>query len=181
MHAVGPARLDGLKAERFGDDGTFPNSPLPLLFYEEALPRDAVTPEALERLFAQNGWPPAWRASVYQFHHYHSTAHETLGIARGSARLMLGGPQGREFEVRAGDVIVIPAGVAHKRLSSSGDFLVVGCYPPGQHWDLLRGEEGDRPAADRNIAAVPLPEADPVGGKSGPLLTHWPRQKPITT
>lgn len=157
------SRIDGLRAVVFADDGTFPNSQLPLLFYEEALPRDAVTPEALEQLFAENGWPPAWRSSVYQFHHYHSTAHETLGIARGSARLMLGGPKGQEFGVRAGDVVVIPAGVAHKRLSSSGDFLVVGCYPPGQDWDLLRGEAGERPDADRNIAAVPLPQTDPVG------------------
>jgi uncharacterized protein YjlB len=163
-------RTEGLRIVVFADDGTFPNSRLPLLFYEAALPRDAVTPEALERLFAANGWPPAWRSSVYTFHHYHSTAHETLGIARGEARLMLGGPEGQKFEVRAGDVIVIPAGVAHKRLSSSGDFLVVGCYPPGQDWDLLRGEPGDRPQADKNIARVPLPETDPVGG---PLVERW--------
>ena len=163
-------RTEGLKAAVFADDGTFPNSRLPLLFYEEALSRGSVTPEALEGLFAECGWPPAWRASVYQFHHYHSTAHETLGIARGEARLMLGGPKGREFEVRAGDVIVIPAGVAHQRLSSSGDFLVVGCYPPGQDWDLLRGEPGDRPQADENIARVPLPKTDPVGGE---LVGLW--------
>lgn len=165
-----PGRTEGLRAVVFADDGTFPNSRLTLLFYEEALPRDAVTPEALELLFAENDWPPAWRSSVYQFHHYHSTAHETLGIARGSARLMLGGPKGQEFEVRAGDVIVIPAGVAHKRLSSSGDFLVVGCYPPGLDWDLLRGEASDRPRADANLAAVPLPGTDPVGGE---LVALW--------
>jgi uncharacterized protein YjlB len=163
-----------MRAVVFADDGTFPNSRLPLLFYEEALPRDAVTPEAVERLFAENGWPPAWRSSVYEFHHYHSTAHETLGIARGSARLMLGGPQGQEFEVRAGDVVVIPAGVAHKRVSSSGDFLVVGCYPPGQDWDLLRGEAGERPQAEAKIAAVPLPRTDPVGGE---LVRRW---RPVT-
>jgi len=166
-------RTAGLRTVSFADDGTFPNNRLPLLFYEEALPRDEVTPEALERLFAACGWPPAWRASVYTFHHYHSTAHETLGIARGAARLMLGGPEGQEFDVRAGDVIVIPAGVAHKRLSSSGDFLVVGCYPLGQDWDLLRGEPGDRPQADQNIAQVPLPETDPVGGTDGPLVERW--------
>lgn len=167
-----PGRTEGLRAVVFADDGTFPNSRLPLLFYEEALPPDAVTPEALEQLFAEHGWPPAWRSSVYQFHHYHSTAHETLGIARGSARLMLGGPKGQEFEVGAGDVVVIPAGVAHKRLSSTPDFLVVGCYPPGQDWDLLRGEASDRPRADANMAAVPLPGTDPVGGE---LVELWVR------
>lgn len=166
-------RLEGLRVERFYDDGTYPNSALPLLFYEEAVPRGAADPEAMEALFAANSWPPAWRASVFTYHHYHSTAHETLGVARGSARLMLGGPEGREFDVEPGDVIVIPAGVAHRRLDSSGDFLVVGCYPPGQNWDLLRGEAGDRPHADHNIARVSVPLTDPVGGAGGPLLTHW--------
>lgn len=166
-------RLDGLRVERFFDDGTYPNSRLPLLFYEEALPRGDADPEAMEALFAANGWPPAWRAPVFTYHHYHSTAHETLGVARGSARLLLGGPEGREFDAEPGDVIVIPAGVAHRRLDSSSDFLVVGCYPPGQDWDLLRGESGDRPKADQNILRVPKPASDPVAGVAGPLITHW--------
>jgi uncharacterized protein YjlB len=166
-------RVDGFRIEHFFDDGTYPNSRLPLLFYEEALPPAGVTPEALEEMFAANGWPPAWRASVFTYHHYHSTSHETLGVARGTARLLLGGPEGREFDVEPGDVIVIPAGVAHRRLDSSGDFLVVGCYPPGQNWDLLRGEAGERPQVDQNIARVPLPSTDPVGGLSGPLVAQW--------
>ncbi|WP_423067306.1 cupin domain-containing protein [Devosia sp. CN2-171] len=167
------ANIDRLRAERFYDDGTFPNSSLPLLFYEEALPRGAASPEQMEALFAANGWPPAWRASIFTYHHYHSTAHETLGVVLGSARLMLGGPEGREFDVEPGDVIIIPAGVAHRRLDSSSDFLVVGCYPLGQDWDLLRGQPGERPHADHNIARVPVPKTDPVGGADGPLIRHW--------
>lgn len=157
--------------EQFADDGTFPNSRLPLLIYREAIA--AVTPEALEALFARNGWPPQWRSGIYPFHHFHSTAHETLGIAAGQAHLLLGGPNGREFDVKAGDVIVIPAGVGHRRLKSSADFLVVGAYPPGQHWDLLKGEPGERPKADENIARVPLPQTDPVEGKGGALMRAW--------
>jgi uncharacterized protein YjlB len=158
---------------RFDDDGTFPNGQLPLLFYPSALSPEQTSAEAMERLFASNGWPPQWRSGVYPFHHYHSTSHETLGIAQGAARLMLGGPGGREFTVTAGDVIVIPAGVAHLRLSAGDDFLVVGAYPPGMRWDLLRGQSGERPRADRNIAAVPKPKSDPVRGRSGGLLTAW--------
>lgn len=163
----------GLQVQRFNDDGVFPNSRLPLLFYGAALPADAASAEAMEALLAAGGWVPAWRSSVFTYHHYHSTAHEALGIAAGEARLMLGGPSGQEFQVTAGDVVVIPAGVVHRRLSSSADFLVVGAYPSGQDWDLLRGSPGERPQADDNIARVPLPPSDPVTGTPNPLLAHW--------
>lgn len=165
--------IASVSAVQFKDDGRFPNSALPLLIFQHALAADEVSPEQMELLFGTNSWPAQWRSGIYPFHHYHSTAHEVLGIARGSARLMLGGPEGREFDVAAGDVIVIPAGVAHRRLSSSDDFLVVGGYPPGQSWDLLEGKDGERPRADDNIAHVPLPETDPVGGTQGPLLERW--------
>ncbi|RUT35013.1 cupin domain-containing protein [Arsenicitalea aurantiaca] len=160
-------------AEVFADDGTFPNSRLPVLIYREALAGEAADAEAMEALFAAGGWSPQWRAGVYDYHHYHSTAHEVLGVASGEAEIMLGGPDGRVFAVAAGDVIVIPAGVAHRRISASSDFLVVGGYPPGQDWNLLRGAPGDRPKADAEIAAVPLPATDPVSGAKGPLLQKW--------
>jgi len=170
---AGHGNIGGLALELFEDDGVFPNSRLPLMLYRAAIAPEAASPETLEALFAAGGWLPAWRSSVFTYHHYHSTAHEALGIAAGSARLMLGGPKGREFDVAAGDVIVIPAGVVHLRLSSSPGFLVVGAYPPGQIWDLLRGETGERPTADQNIARVPLPKSDPVAGENGPLVREW--------
>lgn len=163
----------GVVAEQFSDDGVFPNSRLPLMLYRAALDPEACSPEALEALFGSCGWPPAWRSTIFTYHHYHSTAHETLGVASGRARLMLGGPEGRVFEVAAGDVVAIPAGVAHRRLESSNDFLVVGCYPPGQDWDLMRGEPGERVVAERNIPRVRLPSADPVTGGTAPLPELW--------
>jgi uncharacterized protein YjlB len=163
----------GLVLEQFEDDGSIPNSRLPLLIYRAAITPDEANPEAMEALFAGNGWPPQWRSSIFTYHHFHSTAHEVLGIAIGSARVMFGGPNGREFEVSAGDVVVIPAGVGHRRLSSSSGFLVVGGYPPGAHWDLLTGTPGERPQADENIAKVALPETDPVGGNEGGVISAW--------
>jgi uncharacterized protein YjlB len=160
-------------AEHFDDDGVFPNSKLPLLIYHRGLESDGVSPEALEGLFSANGWAPRWRDSIYPFHHFHSNAHECIGIASGEARLMLGGPQGRKFDVALGDVLLIPAGVAHRRIDASSDFLAVGAYPPGPEWDLLRGEAGERPKADQTIAAVVLPESDPVEGKDGTLMQWW--------
>lgn len=158
-------------AEYFDDDGQFPNSRLPLLIYLDVVSHPS--PVAIETLFQSNGWPPAWRSSVFTFHHYHSRSHECLGVATGSATLQFGGPHGRAFKVGAGDVVLIPAGVAHQRVASSSDFLVVGCYPPGQeNWDLLRGEPGERPQADVNIAKVTLPYTDPVTG-DGAVLQLW--------
>lgn len=157
----------------FADDGRFPNSRLPLLVYRGVIGPDGG-PRPLERLFATNGWPPQWRDTVFTFHHYHSKSHECLGVATGEATLRLGGPEGAEVKVSAGDVIVIPAGVAHQRVLASTDFEVVGAYPPGEErYDTLRGNPGDRPKADENIAKLPIPETDPVLGKSGGLIEAW--------
>ena len=71
---------------------------------------------------------------------------------------------GNSAHVEAGDVIVIPAGVGHQNLGASPDFHVVGGYPVGQQPDLLRGNPGERPAADDRIATVPLPSKDPIRG-----------------
>lgn len=155
----------------FADDGRFPNSRLPLLVYAGAV--DAATPEAIEQMFDVNGWPPQWRYTVYDFHHYHSVCHEALGCARGTASIQFGGPGGKTLDVRPGDVVVIPAGVAHRRVRASDDFMMVGAYPPGQSADLLRGEDGERPGADERIGRVTLPQTDPVNGVGGPLLRAW--------
>ncbi len=157
----------------FADDGRIPNSRLPLLHYAAAVDAAAASAEAMEVLLMAGGWPPRWRASIFTYHHYHSTAHEVLGVASGEAWVRMGGATGQDVRIAAGDVVVIPAGVGHCRLNASADFLVVGGYPPGADWDLMRGRDGERPGADRNIAAVPLPKTDPVFGATGPLLDLW--------
>lgn len=165
--------LSGVAFEQFVDDGQFPNSRLPVVIYRQAVAEEHASPEAMEALFDGNGWPSQWRAGIYDFHHYHSTAHECLGVAQGTATIQLGGPQGRAFEVRPGDVLLLPAGTVHRRLTTDPQFLAVGAYPPGQDWDLLRGQEGERPGADKRIAKVKLPVTDPVGGQGGPVLERW--------
>jgi uncharacterized protein YjlB len=158
----------------FQDDGIFPNNPLPLLFYRHAIAIDAKVPASIfEQRFAQNNWTNSWRDGVYPFPHYHSTSHEVLGVYSGGATLRLGGEDGKNVEVHSGDVIVIPAGVAHQNISASDDFGVVGAYPDGREWDLLRGRSGERPKADYNIAALPTPDHDPVYGVEGPLRRFW--------
>jgi uncharacterized protein YjlB len=165
--------MSGIWLEYFADDGRFPNSVHPVIIYRQAISSADATPEAMEALFDGNGWPSQWRAGVYDYHHYHSTAHESLGIARGAATLQLGGPSGSSLRLEAGDVVVLPAGTAHRCEDADADFLVVGAYPPGQRWDILRGEPADRPDADLRIARLPLPVTDPVGGQGGPVLEKW--------
>lgn len=164
--------MDEPETHRFADDGRFPNSALPLLLYRGALPPD---PAATERLFAANGWSNAWRNGIFDYHHFHSTAHEVLGVAAGEARVAFGGPSGRELALRAGDAVVIPAGVAHRNLGASADLLVVGAYPGGADYDILRGDPAEHAAAVRAVAAVPPPELDPVRGRGGALLRLWRR------
>jgi uncharacterized protein YjlB len=156
----------------FEDDGRIPNSRLPVLVYGGVLDAGAGA-GAYEKLFADHGWLGAWRDGIYPFHHFHSTAHEVLGIAAGSAEVMLGGPGGRRFEVVAGDVVVLPAGTGHCRLASSSDLLVVGAYPNGMDWDLRRGDPAEHDEVVANIARVPRPEQDPVQGEGGPLIELW--------
>lgn len=159
------------------DDGTFPNNPqLPLVVYRQALSLPADDPaRGFEEIFASNDWRGGWRNGVFHYHHYHSNAHEVLGVYRGEARVQLGGEQGLSTTVTVGDVIIIPAGVAHKNLGESRDFAVVGAYPGGQSADLCRGAPGERPRTDRTIAKVGLPTGDPVYGADGALMRLWLR------
>ena len=157
----------------FEDDGSIPNSKHALLLYRDAFSPDRGEGAAwLERRFGENNWSNSWRNGIYPFHHYHSTSHEVLGIYSGSVLLHLGGARGQKVEVKAGDVIIIPAGVGHKNLESK-NLGVVGAYPEGRAWDLLRGEEGERPQADRNIALLPIPSADPLLGYGAGLTKIW--------
>jgi uncharacterized protein YjlB len=157
------------------DDRTFPNNgKLPLLVYQGILALPQSNPAAVvEFLFESNGWNGCWRNGIYGFHHYHSTAHEVLGVYSGSAEVQLGGDNGVSLTVGRGDVIIIPAGVAHKNLGADSDFRVVGAYPLGQGPDMCYGKAGERPQADQNIIKVPLPQKDPVDGIGGPMVDHW--------
>lgn len=149
------------------ENGWVPNSQrLPVVIYRDVLSADSGDlAERFEAQFNENGWPPDWRDGVFAYHHYHSTAHEVLGVFAGDAMLELGGPHGRQVEVAAGDALMLPAGTGHRCVSASGDFQVVGAYPQGLSWDICT--EAPDEAARARIAAVPDPRRDPVTGEPG--------------
>jgi uncharacterized protein YjlB len=124
-----------------------------------------------EALFARHRWPPAWRNGVFPFHHYHSNGHEALGVYSGEVTVQFGGDAGVALTARPGDVIVLPAGTGHKKLSSRGELGVVGAYPEGTHPDTCRPPLAK--VAEKVIASVPLPACDPVYGADGPLFAYW--------
>jgi uncharacterized protein YjlB len=156
----------------FQDDGSIPNNPtLPLLVYPGALTDQDAS--SCRKHFEAYGWSNTWVNGVYNYHHYHSITHEVLGIVRGAASIQFGGEIGDVVHVRAGDVVVIPAGVGHCNRGETEDFQVVGAYPNGMDWDLCTGQPNERPQVIENIRRVPMPETDPVYGADGPLLKLW--------
>jgi uncharacterized protein YjlB len=160
----------------FRDDGETPNnSSFALIHYKAAVKLDsAYDPAAIfEVLFKHYGWTGAWRDGVYPFNHFHSKSHEVLGIARGTACVRFGGKRGRKIELRAADVVIVPAGTGHCRLQASEDLLVVGAYPEGSEYDEPKPEDVDGKKVRRVIASVPVPPRNPVYGINDPLDLLW--------
>jgi uncharacterized protein YjlB len=158
----------------FEDDGLVPNNPMPFLVYKGAVDVANDHPEkTIEGLFGANGWGAMWRNGVYDYLHYHATVHEVLGVARGHARVRFGGDRGKELEISAGDVAILPAGTGHQCLSASRDFSVVGAYPPGPPMQITRATPENHAKALKTIPEVKIPKTDPVRGTDGPLVRLW--------
>ncbi len=177
-------------------DGMPNNDKLPLILYRAAVDLGDEEPESVfEKIFSQHSWGNGFRGDTFPFHHYHSVAHEVVGFARGRAEIQFGGPAGPIHQVQAGDAVVIPAGVGHRRLDETPGFSSVGAYPPGQSPDLCVMSESDagiarqRPdlgvlkisvigkkelqATRARIAGTALPKTDPILGNCGPIMTLW--------
>lgn len=160
----------------FQDDGLIPNNRLPLIVRQGAITPGSSDPaKPFEETFRRNGWTHTWRNGIFEFHHYHSSAHEVLGIASGSASVRFGGEGGEVVGLTAGDVVVIPAGVGHALINQNGDLLVVGAYAEGRDYDTLRDDPKVIAEARKRIAQVPIPDTDPVDGADGPLTKLWTR------
>ncbi len=162
------------KTLRFAASEWVPNNPFfPVLVYSNVF--DRAHPDyaySFERLFSDAGWEGIWRNGVFSYQHYHVGAHEVLGIAAGTAELLIGGTDGARLTVGAGHCLVLPAGTGHMRISADEDFLVVGAYPPGQYADVKTSAATPRDL--KTIANLPIPSSDPIYGSAGPLIVAWP-------
>ncbi|KLK93770.1 hypothetical protein AA309_07005 [Microvirga vignae] len=164
----------GTETYVFQSNGIVPNNSLPLIVRRGAVTPDQNDPaKAFETTFARNGWTNSWRNGIFQFHHYHPNTHEVLGVFSGSASVRFGGEDGETVAVSTGDVVIVPAGVAHALINSSDDFAVVGAYPDGRSYDTVRDDPNALAVSQQRIAQVPLPSMDPVDGADGPLTKLW--------
>ncbi|MEK7664446.1 MAG: cupin domain-containing protein [Patescibacteria group bacterium] len=147
----------------FKDDGFIPNSRFPVLVNRKVVSfrgMDASEAEAMVKEYGlKTGWKQEWLWKVYKRPHYHSTTHEALVVYSGSATLRLGGHRlGKLAQVSFGDIIVIPAGVAHQAMERTKDFQVFGLYPVGaKPWDLLFCRKKERAIALPNLAQLGEP------------------------
>jgi hypothetical protein len=94
----------GMKSPRrifFEKASDVPNSKLPVLVFRGAL--SLTTPAKARRFreaFTRNGWAGIWTDTIYDYTHFHSNAHEVLGIAEGKVTIILGGAEGRRFRLK---------------------------------------------------------------------------------
>lgn len=168
-----PAKIT-IKTFIFQDNGSIPNHPTyPLLLYKNVI----TSADNPKDVLAENNWLGQWRGGIAPYHHYHSNSHEVLIVVNGADQVQLGGEQGERVQIEQGDTIIIPAGFGHKLIESSTDFSVIGAYPNGQSYDFYYGKKNERPENLENIKKVPLPDNDPLFGRTGPLFTYWADEK----
>ncbi|MBA2657346.1 MAG: cupin domain-containing protein [Tatlockia sp.] len=174
--------MDALKVENAQDliheliaaNGNFPNnSRFPLMIYRQVFPVPKLSPESIQSLLHHNQWINSWVNGIYDYHHYHSNTHEALIICAGSCNVQIGGFDGKIYEVFKGDAIIFPAGVSHKNVGSTRDFLCVGSYPLDIKYDMNYGLADEHPKVDLNISQVNLPASDPIYGVNGILFNYW--------
>ncbi|KAG9310242.1 RmlC-like cupin domain-containing protein [Chiua virens] len=153
-----------------------PNSSIqnyPLLVYHACFP-ESTSASAIESHFQSVGVVvPNWRSTMSTICHFHSTSHEVMCVAEGRASLCFGGEDNPErviMEVKKGDAMILPAGLAHRLLEDlDGDFLVVGGYPIGKSWDMCYGrpDEEDKISKIKDLGWF---AKDPIYGDSGSVL-----------
>ncbi|MCY4445125.1 MAG: hypothetical protein OXC02_01490 [Rhodobacteraceae bacterium] len=154
--------------------GMIPNSRFPLLVHRKAIPGGGAN--AIKVRFQTNGWSNNWDyPGIYEYAHFHSTTHECLGCAKGWMEFKLSVGEGgwSQVKIKAGDVIIMPAGVSHEMIGQSADIHMCGGYPDGRDWDDIQEEflsVEDYKRACKRIKMLPIPAKDPA---TGGVMVEW--------
>lgn len=136
LHRTDFINMVQVKTYHLSPTERIPNSPRPLIHYKNALARKQdgkCDPVEAWDMFQANGWKVAWitRYAHTQLSHFHSQAHECMAVLSGTSTIRFGVADttddleantygssweegGLELDAEAGDVFVIPSGVAHK-------------------------------------------------------------------
>ncbi|HLR92148.1 MAG TPA: cupin domain-containing protein [Atopostipes sp.] len=155
----------------------YPNNSLPALYYENVLDGalgEGYSSNDVLTLFENNGYTNGWKGSVKDRHHFHSNAHEALACTNGQIQIQLGGQNGEMLKLQKGDVLLLPAGTAHKRLNASAEHEIIGAYPLNDtDYDFQYGDASDYEAIKENISNVVIPHTDPVTGSPANIEEYW--------
>ena len=158
------------------DDGVFPNNNFPVVHYKKVIGNPVpkwLSCAYFKFIFFENDWLNNLKTGIATFHHYHSNTHKVLGVCSGKIMLLLGGESGLQITIEKGDVLIIPAGVAHKNLGNENDVICVEGYADGITQDIRYGRLHERPVADISIALAPFPVTDPLLGEGAGLVKVW--------
>ncbi|WP_208560291.1 cupin domain-containing protein [Marinilactibacillus kalidii] len=158
----------------------YPNNVLPAMLYPDAfkniVEEHHAAEQVIERL-ARYQYTNAWVNGIFDYHHFHSNADEVLVCLAGEASVQLGGPSGKKVSFTQGDVLLLPPGMAHKRLKASKDFSIVGAYPNGQSFNTYKKSDVKSKELfgkiKEEISHVAIPPLDPVQGDKGAIHTYW--------
>lgn len=166
-----------VKAIDIAENAPYPNNSFPILYYEDVLSDEIgenYNADDVLQFFENNGYNNGWTDGIMERHHFHSTAHEAMACTKGEVRVQLGGPNGDLYTLRAGDVMLLPAGVSHKKLDATQGFEIVGAYPSNDpNYDFQYGDANDYEAIKNNVANVEKPLTDPVTGSPGDINEYW--------
>ncbi|MEY8292989.1 cupin domain-containing protein [Carnobacteriaceae bacterium 52-44] len=155
----------------------YPNNTLPVLYFENVLASalgDDYTGDDVLQLFTNNGYTGGWKGGIKDRHHFHSTAHEALACTEGELRVQFGGQNGEILTIRKGDVMLLPAGTAHKKLDATEKHEIIGAYPLNDSdYDFQYGDASDYEAIKESIQNVNIPDTDPVTGAPSNIQQYW--------
>ncbi|KAK0379515.1 hypothetical protein CMEL01_16516 [Colletotrichum melonis] len=175
-----------------------PNNDLPVLIYRDVL--QPLNEESASERLQRHGWEKKGTWGTISLKHFHPNTHECYGVFQGSSELVFGEGvsddvgSGVRCIVRAGDVVVVPAGVGHASVSKAEgaadpvegepEYRYVGVYPKGSpHYKYEIGKKKleEKSGLLEEVSAVPVPPNDPLYGIDGPLVRIWNNSRGIFT